>query len=85
MIKKTCQEEGCSKEGFPCRLFDHEVQREFISYFCSEHAQQNGFCWYCGEFWGGVEEFEFEPTGCCPNCKDQFKADLGEYDEESGD
>jgi hypothetical protein len=47
-------------------------------WYCAEHCNINGFCWYCGEFWGGCEAFDFEPTGCCPNCKDEFKSDLGE-------
>lgn len=50
-------------------------------YYCWEHAQRNGFCKLCGEFWGGVESFDFG-SGFCENCADTVRTDFGEDDYE---
>jgi hypothetical protein len=80
--KHICEDDGCLREAMECVLYDPEDDREVSYWYCTEHAQEHGFCWYCGHFWGGCEAFDFEPSGLCPNCKDEVKNDLGEYDEE---
>ena len=82
--KHICEHEGCLDVGIQCRLtiYNDDYSQWYDEYYwyCTEHCHINGFCWYCGEFWGGCEAFDFEPTGCCPNCKDEFKADVCEDD-----
>jgi hypothetical protein len=82
--KHKCMEKGCnSTDTIKCRLLDPDTNDDYIYYYyCSEHCHKNGFCWYCGEFWGGIELFDFSKTGLCCNCIDEVKQDLGEYDED---
>lgn len=75
-----CQEKGCENSGEPCRLVDDDG-KDLIFWYCSEHSQQNGFCFGCGEFWGGSESFDFGP-GWCPNCAPEFEDDDDEYEPE---
>ncbi len=88
-LQHSCQEEGCSEQGSACFLPDNETDTPNY-YYCYKHAKDNGFCYGCGSFWGGVEEFEFAPywgniKGYCPHCSDEIKTNLGEYDEEDED
>ena len=85
LFPKRCEHKGCNSINVvECLLEfyndEKDIQEEYKYYYCPKHCQKNGFCWCCGLFWGGVESFEFEPTGCCPNCVDQFKEDYGECD-----
>lgn len=71
-----CQHEDCENEGLECFLpaYDTGTFRteatEPDEYFCSEHCHEHGYCWGCGEFWAGVESFDFNPLGLCDNCRD---------------
>jgi hypothetical protein len=49
---------------------DPDTGEELIYWYCGDHIHDKGFCWGCGQFWGGVESFEFSPHGLCPNCQD---------------
>lgn len=51
-------------------------------WYCHKHAHSAGYCWSCGQFWGGIESFEFRANGLCDHCDDMFKTDMGEYDED---
>ncbi len=53
------------------------------AYYCSQHATENGYCYGCGEFWAGVETFDFSPSGLCSNCLSA--EDDGDFDYESED
>lgn len=81
-VKHLCEEPGCQNEAMECVLYDYDEDKEISSWYCTEHAHKNGFCWYCGHFWAGCEQFDFDPSGLCPNCKWEVKNDLGEYDDE---
>jgi hypothetical protein len=35
---------------------------------CGEHASEAGYCRSCGDFWGGIESFEFHHPGLCDHC-----------------
>lgn len=49
---------------------------------CAVHAGRAGYCRSCGDFWGGIESFEFLHPGLCDNCDDQIRADFGTDDRE---
>ena len=73
-----CEEPGCTSfDAFPCV---HEPDEKNPSLFCSEHAFQHGYCSICGQFWAGIESFDFGP-GYCENCKSEVEKDG--YDPES--
>ena len=61
--------------------YDHEGDCRWKGYLHywhgAEHRSTNGFCSYCDECWGGCEASGFDPTGYCPNCRDESKCDLG--------
>lgn len=49
---------------------------------CGEHASRLGYCRSCGDFWGGIESFEFGHPGLCDQCHDQIEADFAESEYE---
>lgn len=64
-----CNEKGCRAKGeklfFPFGEEDKDAEH---IYLCYNHMQENGFCFACGGFWGGVESFDFSKHGLCDNC-----------------
>ena len=96
--KHQCQHEGCtSQEAVQCDLTNYEEgadPEKFTYFYCTEHAKQAGFCWGCGDFWGGVASFEFG-NGLCENClveeqdyddEDDYWGEEGEfYDDDDDD
>lgn len=81
-----CQGELCIEKGDPCPLRGYgEDDEEAVYWYCSRHAKEHGFCFVCGEFWGGTESFDFGP-GYCSNCASEFEEEEyegpeWEYDE----
>lgn len=76
----TCETEGCQEEGNPCWLPGNYDADHPDFWHCGKHMHQEGFCWGCGTFWGGVESFDFGAgarTGLCENCLSS-----GEFDED---
>ena len=81
-----CSHAGCWKHGedvIECYLPDYEVDEEGFRtndepdyYYCWEHADTHGFCKMCGEFWAGIESFEFIHPGFCDNCDDEMERDF---------
>lgn len=51
-----------------------------FDYYCAEHCFKNGYCYGCGGFWAGSENFDFSRDHLCSNCKDD--PDLVGYDED---
>lgn len=84
-----CEEPGCwERDGImSCRLvvFSNTSQQyeDEFDFYCGEHASKNGYCWGCGEFWAGVEAFDFNDNQLCPNCKDD--PDLTGYEDDEDD
>jgi hypothetical protein len=74
-----CADEGCWRKGEPCFLPGNATGRP-DEYSCWEHAHQFGYCRRCGCFWAGVESFEFDPSGLCENCRNQYGTDSGQKD-----
>lgn len=68
-----CRHPGCTEEGIPCAMDWEDRDPDF---YCSKHAPEHGHCHCCGQFWGGIESFEFgRSPGLCDNCRDQIEAD----------
>lgn len=77
-IKHACMEQGCWKEAISCRLIDYSAKRQSIKlleWFCVDHCHKNGYCYGCGEFWGGVERFEFSKSRLCDACEGKMEED----------
>lgn len=77
----ACQEPECGEEsGVACVLPDDTIAGEY----CLAHAFANGFCKGCGEFWAGLESFDFG-NGYCANCNaDADDADYVDPDYDDG-
>jgi hypothetical protein len=84
-LKIECQEPKCKHEGVPCFYPDNETNIA-DEWYCPEHTFIHGFCYLCGGFYSGVENFDFPEyygivRGLCENCSDDLKTNLGECDE----
>lgn len=76
-----CQHDGCEEVGTFCYLYDHDEERDVFEYYCAEHAQEHGYCYMCGNFWGGTEDFDFSSSGMCSNCRSEYLEDENSDDE----
>lgn len=75
-----CEHEGRRGDGLPCFLPDDDRDLDDPNgWYCPEHAQEHGFCWCCGDFWGGVESFDFG-SGLCEHCRDEVGDDEEDED-----
>ena len=85
--KHQCQHKDCIKTNvIPCYLPSYQGPYDYIqadTWLCPEHCQVEGFCWGCGQFWAGIESFDFSPTGLCENCKEEDSAVMDEIDADS--
>lgn len=80
-----CEHEGCEiTDTTECQSQDYEDGAIIISHYCTEHAYEHGFCYCCGEFWGGIEGFDFNnPTHLCEHCYDALRDEIeDDYDDE---
>lgn len=77
---RFCEQPGCwNLETTHCGLFVGDGETVEFDY-CHEHAWDNGFCWGCGGFWSGAENFDFSRSHLCSNC--EFDADDDFIDDE---
>ena len=82
--KVFCEELGCTADGIvDCFLSPTNEQPDH--HYCYNHAFDEGFCPSCGQFYGGIESFEFSPQRMCMECVDMWKTELGEDDEYDDD
>lgn len=72
IFSRRCQHEGCHNRAFECFCGHDEIDTEW---FCADHASEHGYCYICGQFWGGVSTFEFNHAGLCENCYDEEDED----------
>lgn len=91
-----CKQDGCFRDGeVTChvpdlhgeggRIYDY-TQIKVIEHLCQDHAYLFGYCILCGDFWGGIEPFDFNnPSQLCENCLDQLKDEIGENDDINGE
>lgn len=63
--------DDCPNEGMDCWLPDDGDQASCA--YCPGHAFDAGFCKSCGQFWGGIESFEFLNGGYCDECKSEME------------
>lgn len=77
-----CGERGCIRPANTCYLPDGEEE-----FYCYDHMRDMGYCPGCGQFWAGIESFDFSRTGYCENCEgdncdfdDSWDDDLMEWD-----
>lgn len=85
-ITHQCRHPGCQDQAISCTIYDHDLDKEIIEWYCPEHAPEYGYCCLCGQFWGGIEAFEFAPIpGLCPNCCDQVESDCDDDNYENED
>lgn len=72
-----CEADGCNKPGIICALWDFEAENpaEITYIYCPTHAWEEGFCYGCGQFWAGLESFDFNPRHVCSNCDVQKELD----------
>jgi hypothetical protein len=77
-----CQHEGClSTDTTKCVLRSCQWREEdLIEYYCSDHAQEHGYCYGCGGFYAGIDSFDFSKTGLCEICLDQVMQDFAEFE-----
>jgi hypothetical protein len=81
----TCAEPGCTAEhAIACEeprdwmeaAVDAALDEPTVTYYCPDHAEQNGFCRGCGVFAAGIETYDFgRYPGYCDNCQDQIEHD----------
>jgi len=93
MTKQTLTEHQCEHEGctslhteewqYPEYEDDDGNKITQTAWFCTEHAADDGFCIHCGNFWAGVESFDFSPIkGVCENCRVEYEEpDDDDYDD----
>jgi hypothetical protein len=60
------------------QLWRHGHTELMPNYYCADHAQVHGYCFGCGQFWGGCENFDFDPSGLCEHCKEGINEDWTE-------
>ncbi len=81
-----CEHEGCeSTDTIECRLQMYEEDEETVERYCAEHCREHGYCYLCGWFWAGIERFDFDPGGLCPECRSQVDADQRAEEEEAAE
>lgn len=64
-----CEHPGCRNEGAQCYYPNGDILASPDAWYCGLHAHRAGFCKGCGQFWGGVESFEFNRQGLCDDCQ----------------
>jgi len=71
-----CGVQGCRNFGNECRLPDMSEE-----WYCWEHMRDQGFCPGCGNFWAGIESFDFSRSGYCENCasSEHWDDDYSDY------
>lgn len=57
-----------------CRLEPWQVKPEEV--LCHTCIHNSGYCFGCGQFWGGITSFEMRRSGLCDNCQHQVDCDF---------
>ena len=77
-----CQHEGCSNQGisysYPHEEYGLPPKSEV---YCARHARAAGFCIGCGQFWGGIESFDFGDSPLCEECLTLSEEEYEHFDD----
>lgn len=76
---QPCSYSGCTEEAFSAYAYEEGYEAEW---YCWKHAHDSGYCPMCGDFWGGIESFDFGKSDLCENCQDEIDDDSDEYDDD---
>lgn len=69
--RPRCEADGCREAGSECYMDAAEGEEHTVdARLCAQHASEAGFCHGCGQFWAGVESFDFSRSGLCEHCQD---------------
>lgn len=73
--------DGGSRMIYSFRHANHDSrpamrERDPDERLCRDCAAKAGFCRCCGEFWGGIDSFEFTHPGICDHCADDIRQDM---------
>ena len=79
---ETCQHDGCTSGAISCYLMDTDRDGLPDELLCSAHAAEAGYCMVCGDFWGGIESFDFLHPGVCDNCHDELEANDADFNDD---
>lgn len=73
-----------STETMPCFLEVENDPAKADDWLCDEHIRHSGYCMGCGQFWGGIESFDFG-NGFCEHCNAEFDDNYDDdYDDDYG-
>lgn len=77
-----CEHEGCDRHGsVKCVIPNSDrwssLAPDIIEYYCCQHAQEEGFCPGCGNYWAGSGEFESN-NGWCDTCYGEICAQMAD-------
>jgi hypothetical protein len=77
-MKDKCEECGKRENLLECHnsYYDEKKKETIDCYntYCIDCAQKLGYCYICGEFWAGIESFDFGPR-YCENCASEVEED----------
>lgn len=80
-IKHQCWDQHCCANAQKY-VFRKDIGKEFVYYYCVNHAYIHGFCWGCGQHEAEGNGFEFARMRLCPDCYDQMhESECNEGDE----
>lgn len=79
-----CSKPGCWAKGMAC-FYPNGADALPDEWVCAEHCHDAGYCRCCGNFWAGVDSFDFSRNGLCENCNAMLGDDSVEFDIEDGD
>ena len=80
-VMNICEHPLCTNLGMECEVpYDPVGKDPEYEYYCAIHAFEHGYCYMCGQFWGGCESFDFSPSHLCPNCQEEESRDDWEDD-----
>ena len=74
----TCQHEGCLQADAVRCWFGPADPAQEDEYYCATHCHEHGFCYTCGEFWGGIDTFDRSLSHLCEHCQQEFEEDEDE-------
>lgn len=79
--EQRCVCQRCGERAIECRLQSWNKRPDEM--LCPQHARKAGYCPGCGQFWAGVDSFDFSRSGLCEHCQVEVESD--NYELEDGE